>query len=140
VHHYTLSQIAQAAQIIISKLQAGDCIALSGEMGAGKTSLIAAMCQLLQVADHVSSPTYSIINEYNGILNGEACLIAHMDWYRLESEEELIDAGVGVYLNNPNCICFVEWSERAPQLLPAGTKYYQIDLVSENERVLKSMD
>ncbi len=83
-------------------------------MGTGKTSFIHALCEALGVEDTVSSPSYGIINEY---LSAEAGTIYHMDWYRLKSEEEAIQAGVEDALDSGN-LCLVEWPEKAEGLLP----------------------
>lgn len=106
-------------------------IAFRGQMGAGKTTFIHALCRAKQVSSAVSSPTFSIINEYNypgGVLY-------HIDLYRLEQEEEAFKAGVEDCLYSGN-ICLVEWPERAPGIFPGDTVYVDIEAVDLNTREL----
>lgn len=94
-------------------LKPGNVVALSGELGAGKSVLARALMRSLGVKDKaLPSPTYTIIQEYEG----KECRIAHMDWYRLESVEELEAIGVREYFQKP-WICLIEWPERASELL-----------------------
>lgn len=95
---------------------------LNGEMGAGKTTLVKAVCKALGVTDAVSSPTFSIINEYR---TGDGRPVYHMDAYRLKSEAEAYSIGMDEYLESGS-LCFVEWAEKVPNLMP--TLYSIIDL------------
>lgn len=85
-----------------------------GEMGVGKTTLIKALCRILGVQDLVSSPTFSIINEY---LAGAKQCVCHFDFYRIRYEEEAHDIGAEEYFYSGN-YCFIEWPERIPSLIP----------------------
>jgi tRNA threonylcarbamoyladenosine biosynthesis protein TsaE len=84
-----------------------------GEMGSGKTTFIKTICSQLGVKDATSSPTFSIVNEYNGT-NGS---VYHFDFYRLEKETEAYDMGVEEYFES-GAYCFVEWPERIPSIFP----------------------
>lgn len=98
--------------------------ALSGEMGTGKTTLIKEMCRQLGSHDHFSSPTFSIVNEYE--IRGEnSPRIYHMDLYRLKNLEEARAAGIEEYLSGQD-YCLVEWPELAAALLPEETVRIQI--------------
>lgn len=108
--------------------------ALHGEMGAGKTTLVHAVCAHLGVKDLVSSPTFAIINEYRSPQCGT---IYHMDWYRLKNEEEAIQAGIEDALLSGQ-LCLVEWPDRAPGLLPENTLHIFLDTVDENTRTLST--
>lgn len=104
--------------------------AFDAPMGAGKTTFIHALCSHLGVEEAVSSPTYAIVNEYIG---KKVPLIYHMDWYRLKDEQEALDAGVEDILSS-GAYCFIEWPERALQLLPATTVYLGIEILDEQTR------
>lgn len=88
--------------------------AFRGDLGAGKTTLIKNICNFLGVKEAVSSPTFSLVNEY---LTEENQVIYHFDFYRLESEEEAYDIGFEDYLSSENR-CFIEWPEKIESLLP----------------------
>ena len=112
-------------------------LAFKGEMGAGKTTFISALCHYLGVQESVSSPTYALINEYHFMQNGSDRTIYHMDWYRLRDTAEAIHAGVEDALNQPNAYCFVEWPEKAIELLPADTLWVDIQHgEQDDERVI----
>ena len=96
-----------------------------GEMGAGKTTLIKAICGLLGVKDDMSSPTFSIINEYQG---SEGTPLFHFDFYRLVKDTEAYDMGVEEYFES-GCYCFVEWPEKVESLFPLH--YLQIRISTE---------
>jgi tRNA threonylcarbamoyladenosine biosynthesis protein TsaE len=110
--------------------------AFHGEMGAGKTTIIEALCRSKGVRDVMGSPTFSIINEYVYPENGQEKLIYHMDLYRLKDEQEIIQAGVEdcIYSNE---ICFIEWPEKAPHLLDDSVVHVYISLSSQEERIVK---
>lgn len=84
-----------------------------GEMGAGKTTFIKALCERLGVQDEVSSPTFAIVNEYIGSQNK----VFHFDFYRLKNQEEALDMGYEEYFYSGD-YCFIEWPEKIPDLLP----------------------
>ncbi|CCH55510.1 protein of unknown function UPF0079 [Fibrisoma limi BUZ 3] len=96
-----------------------------GEMGAGKTTLIKALCRALGVVSMVQSPTFSIVNEYT---THEGRPVYHFDCYRLRNEAEALDIGMEEYFDSGN-YCFVEWPERVSSLWPAT--YYQIDITAD---------
>ena len=95
---------------------------INGEMGAGKTTLVKSICRELSVSEVVSSPTFSIINEYK---TSQGKSIFHFDFYRLKSEVEAYDIGVNEYFESGN-ICLVEWAEKIPSLIP--DHYFEITL------------
>lgn len=95
---------------------------INGEMGAGKTTLVKSICRELSVTEVVSSPTFSIINEYK---TSEGRSIFHFDFYRLKSEVEAFDIGVNEYFESGS-ICLVEWAEKIPSLIPEH--YFEITL------------
>lgn len=108
---------------------------LYGEIGAGKTTLIKALCLKLGVSDHVTSPTYSIVNEYAYNLpeSDQKGYIQHMDLYRLKNEEEALEIGIEEYLFGPD-YCFIEWPEIIEHLLPENCFEIQLSIVGDSKR------
>lgn len=121
--------IAWARQLA-GVLKKGDVLAFYGELGVGKSVMSRAIMRALAVRDEaLPSPTYAIIQEYEGTLkHGEACRIAHMDWYRLESEDDADMLGVREFFEAP-WICFIEWAERAPSFLPSSVLNIELSYV-----------
>ncbi len=130
---FTKQEIATVAQQLWEYGQQHAVWAFQAPMGAGKTTLIHALCKnVLMVQDAIGSPTYAIIHEYQSPV---ASTIYHMDWYRLRDEEEAIQAGVedGLFSGH---LCLVEWPEIAPALLPENTWHIHISLVDKDTRLL----
>ena len=110
--------------------------AFHGGMGAGKTTTISALCKAKGVEDVTGSPTFSIINEYAFMENGAHRQLFHIDLYRLKNMEEVIAAGVEDCLYS-GALCFVEWPEKAPGLFDEQTVHVVIEVVNEQQRVIK---
>lgn len=110
--------------------------AFHGEMGAGKTTVISALARALGVHSGVSSPTFSIINEYGYTENGESKTIYHIDLYRLKDREEIEGAGIEECIST-KAICFVEWPEKAPYLFDEKALHIFIELVDFATRRIK---
>ncbi|HET6995089.1 MAG TPA: tRNA (adenosine(37)-N6)-threonylcarbamoyltransferase complex ATPase subunit type 1 TsaE [Chitinophagaceae bacterium] len=113
--------------------------AFHGEMGTGKTTFIHALCESKGVKDAVTSPTFSIINEYSYTEDGIDRKIFHLDLYRLKNEEEAIRAGMEDCLYSDN-ICLVEWPDRALGIFPPGTLHIYIEIVDSASRKLRTDD
>lgn len=130
---FTNDTISLAAVKLWQQGQTFPVWAFHAPMGAGKTTLIHLLCtDVLQVTDAVSSPTFAIINEYKSRVAGT---IYHMDWYRLKGEEEVIQTGAEDCLHSGS-LCFVEWPEIAPALLPDDTFHIYISIINETTRKL----
>lgn len=137
---FTQDEIHSAAHRLWQWAYGSRVFTFSGSLGAGKTTFIHALCDNLSVKDAVSSPTFALINEYRFQNdNGAEQLIYHMDWYRLKSADEAVDAGMEDTLNNEAAICFVEWPEKALELLDIPHIEVHIDSTGENERALKAV-
>ena len=131
--NFTLDNIDKAALEFLSATENFSVFAFSGEMGAGKTTFIHALCDALKVTDTISSPTFSIINQYT---TSTGKVIYHIDLYRLKDEEEALQAGVEDCLYSGNT-CFVEWPDKAPSIFPDDTAYINIEATASNSRKLK---
>jgi len=128
----------EIAQELASILKPGDCVTLSGELGAGKSVFARALMRALGVTDEaMPSPTFAIIQEYVG----KDARIAHMDWYRLDCVEELEAIGVREYMQSP-WISIIEWPERAPVLLPVYARQVFLRVLPGNpdSRVIEISD
>ncbi|MCB0711850.1 MAG: tRNA (adenosine(37)-N6)-threonylcarbamoyltransferase complex ATPase subunit type 1 TsaE [Ignavibacteriae bacterium] len=102
-----------------SDLRSGDTVALYGDLGAGKTEFIKGVCEGLSVDEIVSSPTFTIVNQYAGkSSDGRGVIIYHIDLYRVESVDELEEIGLPETLADPLAIKLIEWSEHGTQILP----------------------
>jgi len=130
---YSLDEIKDASLQVWQQCTARKVWALHGEMGAGKTTFIHALCEVLGVTSAIGSPTYSIINEYAA---GDGNIIYHLDLYRLRDEEEALQAGVEDVLYSGN-LCLVEWPEKAPALLPDDCLHVYIGLLDETRRTIR---
>ena len=130
---YDLDEIENAAKEFLQITKGYKVLAFNGDLGAGKTTFINALCKHFGVKGTVTSPTYSIIQEY---ATGKNEIIFHIDLYRIKSEREAMDAGVEDCLNS-NEICMVEWPEIAPDIFSENTIFTSIEILSPNKRKLK---
>ena len=133
---FKLNQIHQTATQLWKLVGNATVFAIHGDMGAGKTTFIHALCDVKKVKDTVGSPTFSIINEYFFIENSQEKKIFHIDLYRLKDEQEATQAGVGDCLYSDH-ICMVEWPEKIPSLLPPDAVHIYIKTVDEQTRSLQ---
>ena len=131
--NFTLYKIQEVAIKLLWDSANYKVFALHGEMGAGKTTFIHALCEAMGVMDVITSPTFSIINQYQ-TNNGQT--IYHMDLYRVKDANEAINAGVEDCLYSGN-ICLVEWPEKAAGIFPDETLHITITSVDDNTRNLK---
>ena len=129
--NFSLDEIHQVAQKIIAQ-NPNKVILFNGEMGVGKTTLIKELAKVLGVTEPTSSPTFSLVNEYQTSNNQ---LVYHFDVYRLKNENEALDMGIDEYLYSGNW-CFIEWAEKIPNLIPSDHSVIDIKLLPNNERTL----
>ena len=128
---YTINQIDNIAKAVVEAMQGRQLFAFYGQMGAGKTTLIKAICQQLGVTEEVNSPTFAIVNEYEGTRGP----IYHFDFYRINRPEEALDFGLFDYFDSGNP-CLMEWPECIEPLLPDDTIKITITVIDENTRKL----
>jgi tRNA threonylcarbamoyladenosine biosynthesis protein TsaE len=124
----SLQELDGAARRFLEAAGDATVIAFSGELGAGKTTFIQAICRNLGITVEVNSPTFSLVNEY---FTPEGDSVFHFDFYRIETPGELFDMGYEEYFYSGS-LCLIEWPEKAPGLMPGDALMVNI-VVSENE-------
>jgi tRNA threonylcarbamoyladenosine biosynthesis protein TsaE len=129
---FSLGEIREAAQKVMAIAAGYKVFAIHGDMGVGKTTFVKALCEAMGVHENISSPTFSIINQYKTI---EGNLIYHLDLYRLKDEQDAISSGVEDCLFSGNN-CFVEWPEIAAGIFPDNTLHLFISLINAVSRKL----
>ena len=130
--NYSLEELPEIASQLIKSVPE-KILLFYGEMGVGKTTLIKEIVKQLKVDDVVTSPTFSLVNEYHS-RKGER--IYHFDFYRIEQEEEALDIGIDEYFNS-NAWCLVEWPERIKNLVPLNAVEIHLSRNDNGTRCLK---
>lgn len=129
----SLETINKTAQEFIDQIGNRTIFAFNGNMGAGKTTFIKAICETLGVKETVNSPTFSIVNEYEA---ADGRIIYHFDCYRINKIQEALDLGAEEYLYSGN-LCFIEWAENITPLLPDSIVNVDIVEVENGEREIR---
>ena len=124
----SLEELEKVAEAVIESLDGRTVVALDAPMGAGKTTLVSRIAQYLGSEDDVTSPTFAIVNQYEGERT-----IYHFDMYRIDKIEEALDFGSEEYLSSGE-LCLVEWPEKVEQLLPDDTMVVQIEVIDPTTR------
>lgn len=136
--HSAEETIAIGKQFAQDELLIGDLVVLRGELGAGKTQFTKGIAHAFGIQeDEISSPTFALANEYPASFpDGTTLTLYHLDCYRFETPEELLELGVEEYLYPKNGICIVEWPERIEQYLPAERIEVGLKTLSISERCI----
>lgn len=130
---YQLDEIETAARHLLDQASTA-VIRIDGPMGAGKTTLISAAVKILGVTDTVSSPTFSLVNNYQK----ENEVFYHFDFYRLNHPDEALDIGLEEYLESGH-LCLLEWAEKVSPHLPLEYDHFIIEVQSDESRILKKL-
>ncbi len=132
---YRLEQLSSVVQDIKKLIKGKSVIALTGDLGAGKTTMVRMLLQSYGVEQAVTSPTFSYLNLYR---NDEGITFCHFDLYRIDTLDDFVQAGFAEYLYQPNTICFIEWPTVIEELLSErDTMHIRIDFHNDmNERKL----
>ena len=128
----SLSDLKYVAQEVVESLDGRTVVLLRGEMGAGKTTLISRIAAYLGAEDVVTSPTFALVNQYEG----RECRIFHFDFYRIEEIEEVFDLGYEEYFYSGD-LCFVEWPEKIEPLLPDDAMTVRITVGDDEHRIFE---
>lgn len=129
-YQFSLNEIDTVARQIITQ-NPEKVILFNGQMGVGKTTFIKALSKALGVVNTTSSPTFSLVNEYEA----HDGLVYHFDVYRLKSEREALDFGIEDYLYSGHW-CFIEWAEKIPNLIPEKHSVISIEILENGDRKL----
>ena len=124
----SLDELDKVAQAVVESLEGRTVVAFDAPMGAGKTTLIGCIARYLGSEDDTTSPTFAIVNQYEGNRT-----IFHFDMYRIDRIEEALDFGTEEYLSSGE-LCLVEWPEKIEALLPDDTMVVKIEILSESAR------
>lgn len=124
----SLDELDNVAREVLDSLAGRSVVAFDAPMGAGKTTLISRIAAMLNADDDVASPTFAIVNQYEGDRT-----IFHFDMYRIERVEEALDFGCEEYFASGE-LCLVEWPEKIEPLLPEDTMVVRIEILSDTER------
>ncbi len=130
LNNYQLTDLPEVSKTIIELAKNNKIWTFNGEMGAGKTTLIKAVCATFGVIDEVSSPTFSMVNEYK-TKNGET--IFHFDFYRIKSSSEAYDLGIEDYFDSGS-ICLIEWPSMIDEILQNETTFNIFIEIKNNQR------
>ncbi len=128
---YSAADTQKIAAEFAKTLSCGSVVCLYGEMGVGKTVFTNGLCRALDICEYVTSPTFTVVNEYDGA----AFPVYHFDMYRIEDENELIEIGFDEYLNSGG-ICIIEWPENIPNSLPKNCINIKLLRNSFDERTI----
>lgn len=126
----SIEEIQDVAQKFIHEIGDRKIFAFNGKMGAGKTTFIKAICEVMGVKETINSPTFSIVNEYEA---ADGSIIYHFDCYRINKIQEALDLGAEEYLYSGN-LCFIEWSENIAPLLPDSLVNVDINEIENKKR------
>ncbi|HNX66155.1 MAG TPA: tRNA (adenosine(37)-N6)-threonylcarbamoyltransferase complex ATPase subunit type 1 TsaE [Bacteroidales bacterium] len=127
------SKLGEAARMFLHETGANRIFAFYGQMGAGKTTFIKAICKELGVTDVVTSPTFTLINEYRRPGHND---VYHFDFYRIKEVSEVFDFGFEEYTGGAS-YCFMEWPEKIEPVLPAGTVKVYINVNPDGSRTVR---
>lgn len=130
---FSLNELPGVVATVLREANQTRCFVFDAPMGAGKTTFIRSLCHELGVIDTVNSPTFAIINHYQTTQHQN---VYHMDWYRLRNSADAIESGVEDCLYEPHAYNFIEWPERAEELLPKPYLRLQLQVVTEHTRRL----
>ena len=125
---HSLDELDMVAEAVLASLDGRTVVAFDAPMGAGKTTLISRIAAALGCEDDVTSPTFAIVNQYEG-----SRTVYHFDMYRIERWQEALDFGSEEYLSSGE-LCLVEWPEKIEPLLPEDTMVVKIEILSDTAR------
>ncbi len=133
IYSHSEADTLSAALEFSKELQIGDIVAFLGELGSGKTLFIKGICNFFKVEEIITSPTFTIMNQYTGYLNHSELTIIHLDLYRIKNLNELIEIGFIEATSTPNAIILIEWADKAKELIPKPHYLVLLETLADNE-------
>ncbi len=130
----SVNELEQAARQLLTSFQEDRIFAFYGKMGAGKTTLIKALCRAMGSVDNITSPTFALVNEYD---TDRMAKVYHFDFYRIKEIAEALDLGFDDYIYSGQ-YCFMEWPEKVEPLLPENLVEVHIEEISPTARLIKA--
>ncbi|MFZ4648525.1 MAG: tRNA (adenosine(37)-N6)-threonylcarbamoyltransferase complex ATPase subunit type 1 TsaE [Patescibacteria group bacterium] len=130
----TEDETLEIACKIGASLRGGDILSLVGNLGAGKTVLTRGISRFLGVRRGVKSPTFTLMNIYSAKNNQGIKTICHIDAYRLNNSQDLLNIGAQDFFDDPETLTIIEWGDKAKDILPRRAKIVKISLINENNR------
>ena len=134
--NYGMAELPAIAFELAELISRFKVVTFSGNLGAGKTTLIKQLCAIWGVQGNISSPTFSLVNQYSSDHEAVGSLIYHIDLYRVKDEEEAYNAGIEDDLYSGQ-LCLVEWPEKAPAIIPENALMVEITYVSDDQRHIR---
>ena len=131
---FYIDDLPRVAETLAQQLEPGTVVCLEGDMGVGKTTLIRALCSIFKNESHVTSPTFSLVNIYDG-----SPVIYHMDLYRLSSEIDMLSLDLDRYFLDCDAITFVEWPERLGRFKPVNSVVWSLTALPEKGEHYRSI-
>ncbi len=128
---YSQDDTRALAGKVADKIKKGDVVALFGELGAGKTCFVQGFAKAFGITEIVNSPSFAIVNVYDGRMP-----VYHMDFYRIDSPDEIRAIGCEDYFYGDG-VCFIEWAEKAKDIIPPDRKEIYIKIINKTEREIK---
>ena len=125
-----LSDTKDLAFEFAKTLKGGEVLTLKGDLGAGKTTFTQSLAKAMGVAEPVTSPTFTLMNQYQG----DNLKLYHFDMYRIEEIDEILETGLTEYFGNDDAVCVIEWAENIKQLLPKKYMQIRIEKLGEEQR------
>ncbi|MBP7176500.1 MAG: tRNA (adenosine(37)-N6)-threonylcarbamoyltransferase complex ATPase subunit type 1 TsaE [Thermoclostridium sp.] len=121
------AETIELGEKLAGQLKCGDILAITGDLGSGKTALVKGIAKELSINDYITSPTFTLVHSYRGSL----ATLHHFDVYRVSGEDELFDIGFEEYLDSGD-ICVIEWADLIRPLLPSHTKWIHLERTNKN--------
>ena len=129
------------AEKLAQTLKGGEIIALSGDLGSGKTTFTKGLAEALKVEEIITSPTFVVLKVYPAKLsNNQKIEFVHIDAYRAETIEDIKSVGIEDYLNRADVVIVIEWPEKIQEILPKNTMKISFKFIGENSREIKAED